>query len=176
MKLSIIIITLLALIGSAAAQTITLAGVEASIPSAWIAVKPATTMRLAQFQIPAENGSDAELVVFYFGPNQGGSPAANIARWQSQFSAPDGGPVEPAVKTNHIDGMPVTEVELKGNYARGIGTGPVGTAKSNQTLQAAIVEGPQGKLFVQLYGPSDTVATQRQAFDNFIHSMRQKTP
>lgn len=169
----IIVVVSVVLSFAAPAQTVTLTGVEAPVPSAWLAVTPSTSMRLAQFRVPAAGGSqDAELVVFYFGPGQGGTPAANIARWQTQFSTPDGGRVEPVVNRFETDGMAVTQAEFQGNYARGVGAGPVGSAKPGQILLAAIVEGPRGKLFVQLYGPAATVNEHRRAFDDFVRGMR----
>ena len=170
----IIVSLLLGFAAPAMAQTIVLAGVEATVPSAWQAATPTSSMRLAQFRVPAASGSqDAELVVFYFGPGQGGTPVANIARWRTQFSTPDGGQVEPVVHTFETDNMAVTQAEFQGNYARGVGMGPVGDVKPDQTLLAAIVEGPQGKLFVQLYGPTATVDENRRAFDDFVRGMQQ---
>ncbi|MFO1352072.1 MAG: hypothetical protein U1F68_15900 [Gammaproteobacteria bacterium] len=157
-------------------ETVKLGEVVAPVPSAWLAEQPSSSMRLAQFRIPAADTGDAELVVFYFGPGQGGTADANIARWRSQFSGAGGAPVTPTVHAYSVAGMAVTEVELQGNYARGVGVGPVGTAKADQTLLAAIVESPQGKLFVQLHGPTPTVTKQRDAFEHFVRDMRPATP
>ena len=157
-------------ISSVWAEQVELAGLSAQPPSTWMAQPPQTSMRLAQFQIESATGA-AEAVVFYFGPHQGGTPEANIARWQSQFSTPQGGPVEPQVERYTANGMQITQALLEGNYARGIGTGPVGTARPDQALLAAIVEGPQGKLFVQLYGPSSTVKANIPEFESFVRSM-----
>ena len=156
---------------AAMAETLELAGVSAQSPEGWTAQPPSSAMRLAQFKIAADSGN-AEAVVFYFGPQQGGTPEANIARWQSQFTSPQGEPVEPQVQTYTSNDLQITQVLFEGHYARGIGTGPVGAAKPDQALLAAIVEGPQGKLFVQLYGPSRTVKTQQAQFEAFVRSMR----
>jgi len=152
------------------AQQIELAGLYAQAPITWSAQPPQTSMRLAQFKIQAATG-DAEAVVFYFGPHQGGTTEANIRRWQSQFSTTQGDVVTPQLARYNINGLQVTEVLFEGHYARGIGTGPVGAGKSDQALLAAIIEGPKGKLFVQLYGPSSTVKANRSEFESFIHSM-----
>ena len=120
-------------------------------------------MRLLQFTVPAaDEAGAAELVVYYFGPGQGGSLEANVARWTSQFSADDG-PVEPAI-TPLTGKVPATLVELNGSYARGVGVGPVGDALPNRTLLAGVVETPRGNLYPQLYGSADVVAKHKAEF------------
>src|SRR5215831_14713948 len=69
----------------------------------------------------AAAAADGEAVVFHFGPGQGGTAAANITRWTSQFTGPDGGPVSPKRETFTVGGLPVTLVELTGTYARAMG-------------------------------------------------------
>jgi hypothetical protein len=111
-------------------------------------------------------------VVYHFGPGQGGSEAANIARWRSQFQGPDGGPVEPRVERFEVQGVPVTVVELTGAYARGVGIGPQGEALPDRTLLAAIVSGPEGNLYVQLHGPRAVVNRHREGFYALLHGLR----
>ncbi len=102
----------------------------APVPPGWVSQPPATSMRLAQFQAPGEPGSeDAEVIFFYFGQGQGGPVDANIGRWQSQFTSPDGKPVNPLVQRLKVSGMPVTTMELTGAYTRGVGMGPAGPSK-----------------------------------------------
>jgi hypothetical protein len=146
-------------------MSVALLGLTALVPPSWVSQPPASAMRLAQFRVPATAGSgDAECVVFYFGPGQGGSVEANIARWESQFSTPDGKPVKAVVRPLTVSGMPVTAVELAGRYARGVGMGPAGPREPDQTLLVAIVQTPRGNLFFQLHGPQATVAANQEAF------------
>jgi len=152
---------------------IALGDLTAPVPSAWASQPPANAMRLVQFRVPAAPGSgDAELVVFYFGRGQGGSVDANIARWGSQFSSSGGGPVKPTVQHLTASGMPVTLAEFTGSYARGMGMGPEGPPKPDQTLMAAIVERPGGNVTIQLYGPRPTVAANREAFLAMVRGLR----
>jgi hypothetical protein len=65
---------------------------------------------------------------------------ANIARWQSQFTSPDGQPVKPILQHLTVSGMPVTTVELTGSYARSVGMGPQSAPRPDQTLLVALVE------------------------------------
>jgi len=48
-------------------------------------------MRKATYRVPAKDGEDAEMAVFYF-KGEGGSTEANIQRWIGQF--PDAKPSE----------------------------------------------------------------------------------
>jgi hypothetical protein len=151
-------------------QPVTLLDMESIVPADWVAQDPSSGMRLAQFRVPSGDGAAAELVVYYFGPGQGGSLDANVERWASQFSGPDG-PVEPQI--TELDAVfPTTLVELTGSYARGVGMGPAGDAQPDRTLLAALVETPQGTLFPQLHGPADLVAAQRDGFVSFVEGIR----
>ncbi len=156
----------------AATQPVELLGLRSAVPAHWQAQPPQSDMRLAQFSVgdpgaEADTAGGAEMVVYYFGPTQGGTLEANVERWQSQFTGPDGGPVEPEI-TELGGNFEATLVSLRGSYARGVGMGPGDTALSDRMLLAGIVETPEGKLYPQLHGPADLVAAERPAFVAFI--------
>jgi hypothetical protein len=152
-------------------QRVELLGLQSRVPVTWQRAEPQSGMRLAQFGVPAPGGGDgAEFVVYYFGPNQGGTLKANVERWQSQFAAPDGGPVEPEI-TELSGDFPATLVRLRGDYARGVGIGPGGEALPDRMLLAGVVETPQGSLYPQLHGPAALVAAQQPAFVDFIEGL-----
>ncbi len=154
-------------------RTLTLLDYSTRVPAKWVAEKPSTSFRLAQFKVPGKSAANrASMVVFYFGPGQGGSPEANIARWVSQFSRPDRSPVKPLVRRYTVGALPVTSVELTGTYARGIGMGQQNTSMPDRTLLAAIVETSKGNLTFQLWGPRATVAAHRAAYDEMIAGLK----
>ena len=155
---------------AAVAATVELPGVSGEVPAAWRPQPPATAMRAAQFDAGGAHGA-ATAAVFFFGPGQGGGAAENIARWRSQFSAPGGGAVEPVVTTLQVAGMPVTRVTLEGVYSRAVGMGPVGQARTGQALLAAVVEGPGGNLYFQLWGDAAAVSAATPDFDRFVRSL-----
>jgi len=129
-------------------------------------------MRVLQMKISGAEGAEpATLIVYYFGPGQGGSVEANVQRWQSQFSRPDGSPVEPTVTLLEGGQMPATLVELEGSYARGVGVGQTGEAQPDRVLLAAVVETPEGNLYPQLHGPADLVKAQRDGFVAFVEGI-----
>ncbi len=148
-------------------------GYVAPVPKQWQAQPPASNFRLAQYRVPGAAG-DAESVVFHFGKGQGGTVAANIQRWKSQFVSADGKSVEPKTQVLTIDQLPVTLVELNGTYARGVGTGPQGDAKPNQTLLVAVIEAPEGNVTFQLHGPRETVAANRKSFEAMVRGFRKQ--
>ena len=153
-------------------QPVAFLDMASEVPADWIASEPSSDMRLLQLTVPGtDEAGAAELVVYYFGPGQGGSLEANVARWTSQFSADDG-PVEPVIMPL-TGNLPATLVELTGSYARGVGIGPVGDALENRTLLAGVVETPRGNLYPQLYGPAALVERHKADFVGFITGISQ---
>jgi hypothetical protein len=141
----------------------------APVPGNWQPQPPASSFRAAQYIVPAASGAgEGEAVVFYFGKGQGGSVAANTERWVSQFSTADGKPVKPKIETLSVNGLPATLIELNGSYARGVGMGPAGAPKANQTLLTAVIESPDGNFTIQLHGDKATVERHRKGFNAMV--------
>ena len=150
------------------------AGLAWTPPPGWIAERPSSAMRRAQYRVPGPGG-EAECVVFYFGPGQGGDAKSNAERWASQFTQPDGRPSESVMKTSSltIGDLKVMLVEVTGTYAGGMGMGgPAAAAKPDAMLLGAIVEGPDANWFFKLTGPASTVKSQGAAFETMIRSLR----
>jgi len=152
-------------------QQVQFVGLHSQLPANWVAEDVASSMRVLQFRVPGSTeGNDANFVVYYFGPGQGGSLDANVARWKSQFSKPDGGEVEP-ITTPLKGDFPATLVELEGSYARGMGMGQSGEVLPNRMLLAAVVESPKGNLYPQLHGSAAVVKGLRNAFVAFVEGI-----
>lgn len=144
---------------------------HSSLPADWQSVAPASSMRAAQVNVPG--ASPVELIVIYFGPGQGGPVDANVARWQGQFRPVGGKPVKPALdKFTTAGGFGVDWVELRGDYARGVGMGPVGDYRHDQMLIAAIMGTPRGNLYIQFHGDTDVVLMHWAAFREFVAGLR----
>ncbi|MCP5150188.1 MAG: hypothetical protein H6983_10470 [Ectothiorhodospiraceae bacterium] len=158
-------------VAAQATVEIAILGLRGDVPVGWPAERPATSMRVVQHRVPGPVG-EATLAVFWFGRNQGGSASANIARWTSQFSTADGGPVHPTIETTTVAAMPVTLVTLRGSYARGVGMGPIGAPVPDQMLLAAVVESPEGNLYFQLWGPAATVTSALPDFRTLVLGLR----
>jgi hypothetical protein len=141
-------------------------------PADWIAEKPSSSMRKAQYRLPkaAGDAEDAELIVFYFG-GSGGGVQANIDRWIGQFSKPDGSPVTDA-KTGKktIHGIPVTTVDVSGTYVGGMGSDT--KTQNNYRMLGAVAESTSGPWFFKLTGPAKTVARWEAGFHSLLDSMQ----
>ena len=157
-------------------QGVEFLGMKSKVPADWVSEPVTSSMRVLQFAVPGGEGSDAvQFVVYYFGPKQGGSVEANLARWKSQFSGPDGGEVEPRVSALEDAKLPATLIEFEGRYARGIGIGPKGEALPERMLIAAVVESQKGNIYPQLHGPATTVKDARDAFVAFVEGIEPLT-
>lgn len=145
-------------------------------PQDWEAVTPDSRMRKAQYRVPGEAG-DAECVVFYFGPGQGGDPLANAQRWANQFTLPDGRPgtADMKMENRKVGDIEVLTVEVSGTFeGAGFGMGrPPPTPIPNQMLLGAVAKGPDANWFFKLTGPEGTVTAQRGAFEAMVGSLKQ---
>jgi hypothetical protein len=145
-------------------------GLVAPKPAVWIEHPPSGLGRVANYTVPGRDGSEAaHVVVYYFGRGMGGDVEGNIERWQYQFKAgPDGTPPEPIVESFEVDGMPVTLVELAGEWMK---MGQSWYTK-DQLFIAAIVETTEGSVFIRFAGQTATIEQNRQAFRQMIDGLR----
>lgn len=153
-------------------NTKVIAGVAlAKVPQGWQTAPPKNKMRAAQWIIPpaGESGTAGEVVIFYFGPGQGGAAKDNIERWKRRMTAADGGPVQGEVSQRDVAGMKVTELIAFGTYAAGMpmpGFKP--ELRPDYGLVGVVLEGAQGNLFIRLTGPKTLVEAQLPAFQKWI--------
>jgi hypothetical protein len=149
-------------------------GLVAPKPAVWIEHPPTGLGRVANYTVPGRDGNEAaQIVVSYFGAGLGGDVESNIERWQYQFRpAPDGAPQEAIVEQFEVDTMPVTFVELAGDWMK------MGQAwyTKDQLFIAVILETPQGKVFVRFAGQTATVEANRSAFMRMIEGLRRDEP
>ena len=142
-------------------------------PPGWVREMPSSGLRRAQFRLRGPGG-EAECVVFYFGPGQGGDAQANAERWVGQF-APSGGDSptpRPATRKVTVNGLAVLLVEASGTYVGGMAGGPPGPALADFMLLGAIVGGPDANWFFKATGPRATLEQHRVAFERMIRSVK----
>ena len=151
------------------------AGAAWTVPPRW-QVQPSRTMRVATYLIPkeAEDDEPGECAVFYFGRGQGGSVDLNLQRWREQFETDTGGQPSLAERKSTINGLAVTTVSLAGTYLASMGpmfqSGAV--KKPGYRMLGAIIEAPEGNVFVKLTGPEKTVLGAEGEFQAFLNSLR----
>ena len=150
------------------------AGVHWTAPQGWTSRGPAP-MRAVTYTIPPAAGDQAggECGVYFFGAGQGGSPEANIERWNGQFTGPNGAPAVGKVAKRTAGGLKITTLDVAGAYS-GMG-GPMAAAShavAGYRLLGAIIEAPGGNVFIKLTGPAKTIAANQQKFELLLGSVQ----
>ena len=146
-------------------------------PAGWVAKTPSSTMRVADFVLPkvASDAEDATLTLYFFGATQGGSVSANIDRWISQMTQPDGKASKDLAKTTTMEshGLKISLIDLTGTYVAEMSPGATEHFnKPGFRLRAAVIETPGGPYYVKVIGPSATVAKWNASVDQFLKSLR----
>jgi len=157
-------------------ETLSLTGVECSVPQGWLRVTPSSAMRTAQFRLPTADNEpeDAEVVITHF-PNMKGMDENNLRRWYGQFTQPDGtSTVDRTRKAVYqLNRVTVTLVDIPGTMSVGPMMGGGGD-KENYRMLAAIIDHPAGPHFFKLTGPADGVERWKASGVAFLKSVRVK--
>jgi hypothetical protein len=148
----------------------TAAGVHWTAPASWKA-QAARPMRAATYVVPAvlDDKEDGECGIYYFGSGKGGSVDDNMKRWIGQIEPPQ---LEAQPRKRTISGLNVTTIDLSGTYT-GAG-GPMATTKTikpGYRLLGAIVEAPEGLIFIKFTAPAKTVAANQVNFEDLLKSL-----
>jgi hypothetical protein len=162
----------LQLVYTAALFAESVAGLKWTPPADWKS-SGTTSMRAATYPVapvPGDHGG-AECAVYFFGNGQGGSIEANIDRWAGQFKAPGGKPAPAKVTKIAIHGLPVTTIDVSGEYSGMAGPAATETAPvSGYRLLGAIVESSGGNVFIKFTGPAKTMAANQGRFQQLLDS------
>lgn len=162
----------LGLVVSLSVHAGSIAGVKWTDPPGWTN-EGSRPMRAATYSVSPAPGDrePSECVVYFFGPGQGGSAEANIQRWKGQVLGPGGQPADAKIKKQIVHGLTVTTIDTSGDYT-GMG-GPMAQQKSiakAYRLLGAVIEAPDGNVFVKFAGPAKTVAANEPKFQRFVNS------
>ena len=142
-------------------------GFEFSRPADWKWVEPTSPMRKAQLQIPSKSGGKpADITFFFFGEMNGGGVEANVQRWFGQLA---GKPDLNKVETQQFDGTKVTLVSAEGTLKASPMAG-IPEEMPDAALLGAIVEHPEGAVFIKMTGPAALVKDSREGFLGLIKS------
>jgi hypothetical protein len=151
---------------------VTVAGIAFTPPAGWKSETPSSSMRAAQYSIPGRSGGGpASFVVYYFGRGQGGTAAENVDRWEGQFLDASGQKARGKVSTAKVNGLTVTTVTAAGTYSSGMPMGP-STPEPDSALWGAIVEGPEGNVFLKVTGPRATVSAWEKDLAQLLSTIR----
>jgi hypothetical protein len=139
---------------------------QITAPEGWIAVQPTGMMRPdAEFALPKVEGDEdhGRLTVM----RAGGSIEANLERWRGQFEELQDKPAE----ETDVSGTKVTLVDFSGTFNEQRGMTGTTVKRPGYRMLAAIVELPDGLLFVKAYGPANTMAKHADEFRDFVESL-----
>jgi hypothetical protein len=144
-------------------------------PADWTIKPVASSMRAADFVLPAKPGADAELIVYYFGAGGAGSVDDNLDRWLGQFEQPDGKKSRDVAKIEKTQfaGQDATFVSVTGRFvAQAMPGATEAVDKQDQALLAAIVGSPSGPYYFKLVGAKSTVDANAAAFRAMLGSLK----
>jgi hypothetical protein len=152
--------------------TFTAGDFKFTAPAGWNSVTPSSPMRKAELRVPGPEGTgaagEAVITVFHFGPGQGGTVQQNIDRWFGQFDGDNDGKGAASAKET-IGTVPVTFARARGTFQSGM-PGQPATPLEGQALLGAILESPDGDVYVKMTGPAPTVEKAEPAFVQMIRS------
>jgi len=143
-----------------------------AVPAGWNSVTPSSPMRKAEIYVPGPEGTgkagEAIITVFHFGPGQGGTVQQNVDRWFGQFDG-DNDAKGAATAKETIGAVPVTFARARGTFQSGMPGQPT-TPLEGQALLGAILESPNGDVYVKMTGPAPTVEKAEPAFVQMIRA------
>lgn len=151
-----------------------IAGLKFTAPKTWVDTKPNSPMRIAQWTVPPLSGGlPGEMVAFYFGPGQGGDTTANVDRWLTTMTTPEGTPAKGSITVRKVAGYTVTQLLVFGTYSNSMATpGVPPKPMANYGLIGAVIERSEGPVFFRLTGPEALVKAQLVNFTKFIETMK----
>jgi hypothetical protein len=137
----------------------------------WRPEAPDNNMRVQQHLLPAAEGDpeDAEVAVFLF-PGAGGTPEANLSRWESQMKAPNGGAIGSLAQRRQevIHGKPVWSVDMTGRYATSSMTDGSKIDKPNTRFIGYVIVTNSDTFFVKCIGPAKTIARWEASIKKYV--------
>ena len=143
---------------------------QAIIPSGWKREKPSSAMRIAQLNIPGDNG-ECEIAVF---SGIGGGVDANLERWYSQFKNKEGSrPSETVIRNQfYNNNLEIITSYINGTYLKSsMGMGGATTELENYALMAAIVLTDSEPYYFKGTGPKSIIDDNLNKFKMFIRSI-----
>jgi len=123
--------------------------------------------RAAQLEFTDAKGT-AEAIFYHFGQGQGGGTQAIVDRWLASFQEPKD-KLNSKVEKKKVGSAEVTYVEAEGTYMSGM-PGTQKTPQPGTKLLGAILESPDGNVFIRMTGPIATVKAADPDFRKMIES------
>ena len=144
------------------------------VPEEWRPRPPSSSMRIAEYVLPAPDGSAAgaaELAVF---AGIGGSTDDNVNRWYSQFEQPDGTPTAEVARrwsVSGVKGITATVVDISGTFKGGMGP-LAGKVIPGFRMLASIVQAGNTVYHLKLTGSRASVGFWARDFEQLVTSLQ----
>ncbi|MCX5691638.1 MAG: hypothetical protein NTV94_17910, partial [Planctomycetota bacterium] len=143
-------------------------GVSLPLPEGFKQFPPSNSMRLADVRVDDATGSSPTACVIAVS-TAGGGVDSNLDRWAGQVLDATGNPSKRVPsEPKMVSGLKVSSVELTGTF---VGMGD-GAPKTNWTLHGAIVETPEGLLFLKMTGPADAMKAAAGRFQAMLDGLK----
>ena len=153
--------------------TLFVSGVAMDVDAGWAAEEVSSSMRAAQFRMPAPEGSDAGDATLAVFRNIGGEPEANIARWVGQIADQTSPPERETIDAG--GGLTVYTLAVVGTYTVGPMMGGTGEPMPDTMLLGAVITGAGDRpIFIKATGPRATLELWREAWDAMLGSVRRE--
>ena len=153
-------------LGAEAPETFKVSEFTFTRPKTWEWVEVTSSMRKAQLRVPEKGKGSADVIFFHFGPGDGGGTKANVERWYGQFKEPRD-QIKPKSEEVKVGKHKVTYVQAEGTYNSGMPGGP-STPMAGYALAGAIIEAPQGSVFIRMTGPRELVTSSMAEFKQMV--------
>jgi hypothetical protein len=143
-------------------------GISFVVPESWEREAVTSSMRAAQYKVPATGeGEEATFVVFR---GIGGSPEENINRWIGQLTDKPSPPERSTLDAGN--GLTIHTVKMVGTYTVGTMMGGSGNPEPDTMFLGAVITGGPGQfpVFLRLTGPRTTVEPRVEEWNAVLAS------
>ena len=154
-------------------------GLKSAVPTDWKQEEVSSKFRTHHFRIPhvADDKTDAEMFIFFFGAGSGGSADANIKRWKGFFVPPEGKQIDDVAKVDSfkVGNVNVTYLDVEGTYKfkeRPFDPAAKEELRPDHRLLGVVFESPNGPYFFRLVGPAKTVTHNKKAFEDWVKEFK----
>ncbi len=151
---------------------VTLGNLKSATPADWKNKQPSNKFRAFQFGV-----GDAELVIFHFGENGGGTVEDNIQRWKGTFQPPEGKSIDAVSKVEKfkVGKADITYLDVQGTFlSKNPPFDPNAKTerKTNYRRFGVIFACDGGPYYITLTGPAKTLEQNKKAFDDWLKNFK----
>ena len=154
-------------------------GLKSAVPTDWKQEEVSSKFRTHHFRIPhvADDKTDAEMVIFFFGSGSGGSADANVKRWKGMFIPPEGKQIDDVAKVDSfkVGNVNVTYLDVEGTYKfkeRPFDPAAKEELRPDHRLLGVVFDSPNGPYFFRLVGPAKTVTHNKKTFEDWVKGFK----